>query len=343
MSVRTLLLVVGAGALACAFACGASHAGGGSSGTTSGASSDCAASSSNDAMMKALAPTCAGCHTQGAKPFFASLKSFEDLLVYNPAYITPGHPETSSLIPLLSGQGTGTYKQMPLSGEPFATLASEGKTKASLEDVKKWIAGIAARPLDARPDPAAATVQRLSAEQIRATLYAQLGLGESDFFSQSPTANRGTPGALSLGEDLYPVYGADDAPGAIDDPPIRRHAALGGAQTSEIKARDLSPGPAFALSIAALSQAWCKIAIAKPKSILFPKVSPSAASASSADAIKQNIGYLTLHFLGEPAVPADVDDVFQNVFVPLETASDPKTAWAGVCSYFIRHPKWIFN
>lgn len=33
---------------------------------------------SNAAVMQGLAPTCAGCHSQGAKPFFASLGAFED-------------------------------------------------------------------------------------------------------------------------------------------------------------------------------------------------------------------------------------------------------------------------
>jgi hypothetical protein len=212
-----------------------------------------------------------------------------------------------------------------------------------LQGIENWITALAQHPIDTTPDPAAVSVQRLSAEQMRATLYAQLGLSAADFFSQSPSANRGTPGVTSLGEDNYPVYGADEAPGAIDQPPVSRHGALGGAQTSAIKARDLSASPSFVLSIAAMSQAWCKMAIAKPKSILFSGVSPDAPSSTSAAAIKQNIAYLTLHFLGDPAASADVHSVFQNVFVPIESGSDPKTAWAGVCSYFIRHPKWTFN
>jgi hypothetical protein len=84
------------------------------------------------------------------------------------------------------------------------------------------------------------------------------------------------------------------------------------------------------------------IAKSGSKALLFPEVDPKAKSADAADAIKKNIGYMHLHFLGEPAVDADVNEVFQDVFVPLETASDPTTAWTGVCAYFIRHPKWIF-
>jgi hypothetical protein len=85
------------------------------------------------------------------------------------------------------------------------------------------------------------------------------------------------------------------------------------------------------------------MAIAKPTStLLFPHVDKAAKSATAADDIRKNLGYLHLHFLGEAADPADIEDVFQNVFLPLEAESDSVTAWAGVCSYFIRHPKWIF-
>ena len=85
------------------------------------------------------------------------------------------------------------------------------------------------------------------------------------------------------------------------------------------------------------------MAIAKPtNTLLFPHVDKTAKSATAADDIRKNLGYLHLHFLGEPADPADLEDVFQNVFLPLEAESDSLTAWAGVCSYFIRHPKWSF-
>jgi len=308
----------------------------------------CGDAAADEAMMKALAPTCSGCHTMGAKPFFASTKSFTDLLADNPAYVTPGHPEQSYLVDLLQGRGKGTYKQMPLAGESFAQLASEGKTQVSLQEVEDWIAARKPRPQDSNPDLSAATVQRLSAEQVRATLFAQLGLTLDDFFTYAPNSTFGTATEVSISEDNYPVYGADEGPGCFSEtsnvrPPVSRHASLGGAQTSQVKQRDLTPSPSFVLSLAAMSQAWCKMAIAKPTNPLFPAVSPDASSATAADAIKKNIAYLSLHFLGDPATNAEVDDIFENVFVAVEAGSDPRTAWAGVCSYFIRHPKWIFD
>ena len=310
---------------------------GGSGGTGSSACSP------DDAIMKGLAPTCAGCHTQGSAPFFASLTTFETLLAWNPKYVVPGHPEQSTLVSLLQGQGTGTYKQMPLAGDSFATLAAAGKTLLTLAQVEDWVTTLSAGSVVTTPNPAAVSVQRVSVEQIRATLYAQLGLSDADFFK--PAESYGIPQIASLGEDNYPFQGTDQLPGSYDPDvfPVQREAALGGSQSLAGRKRDLSPSPPFAHALVALSQRWCKMAIAKPATtLLFPYVDSAAKSATSADAIKKNLAYLNLHFLGQPADPADIDDVFQSVFVPLEAESDPPTAWAGVCSYFIRHPRWVF-
>jgi hypothetical protein len=85
------------------------------------------------------------------------------------------------------------------------------------------------------------------------------------------------------------------------------------------------------------------MAIAKPdNTILFPYVDPNAPSASEGDAIRKNIGYFALHFWGSRVEGTEVDDIFSGVFSPLETTADAPTAWAGVCSYFIRHPNWTF-
>jgi len=317
---------------------------GGKGGSDSG-SGDGSACSANDTVMTGLAPTCAGCHTQGSQPFFVSLASFNALLAYNTTYVVPGHPEQSYLIKLLQGQGTGTYTQMPLAGDPFVKLEAAGNTSISLAQIETWITDLTPMTAVTTPDPTAVTVQRVSAEQIRNTLYAQLGLAQADFYTTGPTIeNYGVPEMNTLGEDNYPFAGADDLPGSYTPEPVQRHAELGGSQTLNSKVRDLSPSPPFAEALVSLSQRWCKMGIAKPSSaaLLFPYVDSAATSAASADAIKKNLSYLNLHFLGEPADPADIDDVFQNVFVPLEAEADPPTAWAGVCSYFIRHPRWIF-
>jgi hypothetical protein len=334
---RPVGLALTAALLTSLSACSGGHAGSDSSGSSGGDR----ACSPNDAIMKGLAPTCAGCHTQGSAPFFASLSTFETLLAYNEKYVVPGQPAQSYLVTLLQGDGAGTYKQMPLAGDSFAKLDAAGKTTISLAQIESWITTLTAGAKVTTPDPGAVSVQRVSAGQIRDTLYAQLGLSDDDFYV--PASGYGIPEISSKGEDYYPVHGADDLPGAYEDLPVQRHAALGGSQALEGKKRDLAPSPPFAQALVAVSQRWCKLAIAKSSStLLFPLVDRAAKSATSADDIRKNLTYLNLHFLGEPADPADIEDVFQNVFVPLEAASDPPTAWAGVCSYFIRHPRWIF-
>lgn len=337
-TLRLFASTVSAALLASLSACSGNNGGDGDNGP--GTIKGC---SPNDGIMKALASNCAGCHTQGSTPFFASLSTFESLLVYNEKYVVPGHPEQSYLVRLLQGAGEGTYKQMPLSGDSFVKLAAAGNTEVTLAQIEAWITALTPRPRVTTPDPGAVTVQRQSAEQIRNTLYAQLGLTQDDFFQPVANVVYGTPAMPTKGEDNYPLHGADELPATFEVEPHMRHAALGGGQSLEGRKRDLAASSPFAQTLVAVSQRWCKIAIAKPTStLLFPHVDRTAKSATAADDIQKNLGYLHLHFLGEPADPAEIEDVFQNVFLPLEAESDPPTAWAGVCSYFIRHPKWIF-
>lgn len=340
LAAATLPLLLSASLAACSGHLGGGDGGGSASGP--GLPPAGKACSPNDAIMKGLAPTCGGCHTQGSTPFFGSLSTFETLLVYNDKYIVPGHPEQSYLIKLLNGQGEGTYKQMPLSGDPFVKLEAAGMTALTLAQIEAWITQLTAGTKVTTPDPEAVTVQRVSARQIEKTLYAQLGLGDDDFYG--PASSYSIPEITSKGEDNYPVHGGDELPGAYENFPVQRQAALGGSQSLGGKKADLAPSPPFAQALVAVSQRWCKMAIEKPSStaLLFPFVDKTAKSATAAADIKKNLAYLNLHFLGEPADPADIDEVFQNVFVPIEAASDSPTAWAGVCSYFIRHPRWIF-
>ncbi len=303
------------------------------------------ACSANDAIMKKLAPTCEGCHRGGVTPFFSSLANFETLIAYNPRYVVAGKPDQSYLLDLLRGEGRPPYPQMPLGAQSFAALEGEGKTSVSVAELESWITALVPGGGSARPDRNARTVSRLTAEQIRDTLYQQLGLSDTDFFT--PAQSYGVPQLNPIfGDSKYPVRGTDDVPDEFDGSSVAtsRHGALGGAQTLGGKRADLSPGSPFVAALVNVSQAWCKLAVAKPDNpLLFATVAPTDTSAQAADAIKQNIAHLHLHFLGEVAVAADVDDVFNMVFVPLETESDPRTAWAGVCAYFIRHPLWVTN
>ncbi|APR79349.1 Hypothetical protein A7982_04696 [Minicystis rosea] len=335
MIMRPVRTILTAAAVLPLFACGSSGTGAGASRETQ---ADCAP---NEAMMKALAPTCEGCHLQGNAPFFASLGAFQDTLVYNEKYVVPGKPDESYLVKLLEGEGQGTFKQMPISGESFAKLAEGGNTKVSMAEVRQWIKNLSAQVKNDKPDPKAITVARQSALQIRATLYAQLGLSHDDFFFAAQT--HGTPALASKGEGRYPIYGADEAPSAYETPQKFRYASLGGSSALEQRQADTTITASFAQALTPISQAWCRLGIAKAenKTLLFPEVDPKAKSTDAADAIKKNIGYLHLHFLGEPAAAADIDNVFQNVFVPLEAENDPTTAWTGVCAYFVRHPRWV--
>jgi hypothetical protein len=337
--IRVLAGALTAALVASLSACGG-HLGGGEGGGAGLAPAGGKACSSNDAIMKGLAPTCAACHTQGSTPFFASLSTFETLFVYNDKLIVPGHPEQSYVMQLLQGTAQGTYKQMPLSGDSFVTLEAAGMTAITLAQMEAWITQLTAGPKVTTPDPDAVTVQRVTAEQIRNTLYAQLGLNQDDFYT--PAQSYGIPEINSNGEDNYPVHGADELPGLFVNPPTLRHLALGGAQSLRGKKQDLAPSSTFGQALVVVAQRWCKMGIAKPSNtLLFPYVDKTAKSDVAAADIKKNLAYLNLHFLGLPADPADIEDVFQNVFVPIEAGSDAQTAWAGVCSYFIRHPLWI--
>jgi hypothetical protein len=232
---------------------------------------------------------------------------------------------------------------MPISGDSFAKLADAGLAKVSVAEIENWIRTLTPHPKNPNPDPGAVTVQRKSAEQIRASMWVQLGLSESDFFSGPAPGVFDTPSVNSFSEDNYPIRSADDENTSFTNEPLTRFAALGGTQALDNRARDLSSSPSFAQALIPLSQQWCKMAISKPssKALLFPRVDPTLSSSTAAADIKANIAYLGLHFLGDPAQPADVDDVYTSVFLPIEAATDTLTAWAGVCSYYIRHPKWI--
>ncbi len=56
--------------------------------------------------------------------------------------------------------------------------------------------------------------------------------------------------------------------------------------------------------------------------------------------IRSNIADLYLRMLGADPPPAEIDDLFDNVFKPYE----PKgalVAWTAVCSSVVRDPLWM--
>ena len=44
--------------------------------------------------------------------------------------------------------------------------------------------------------------------------------------------------------------------------------------------------------------------------------------------------------LGEVATTEEVDAIYTQVYLPLET-TNTRTAWTGVCASFVRHPLWV--
>ena len=186
--------------------------------------------------------------------------------------------------------------------------------------------------LDQRPDSAGRRTpsrtrrrHRAAAQRRadRATLYAQLGLTQDDFFAFIRRHARDALGGLQGRGQLPCLLRRRAAVYSDENPEVERHAALGGAQSLEGRKRDLASSPPFRGGARRCSQRWCKMAIAKPgNTALFPAVDPKATSAASAADIKKNIAFFSLHFLSEPATVDDVDDIFDNVFVPLEAAAD---------------------
>lgn len=315
----------------------------GSHGPASNTESACAPTGNQNAdVMNALAGECAGCHGEGTnKPYFASLAAFEGTLVYDTKYVVPGHPEQSELLRLLEGQGQGMYTQMPTSGPTFAASAAQGKTSITIAALEDWIRNLPPQGAASFDYLKAATVRRLSAAQVLASLDAPLGLDESDFYYE-----RGTELELTDGDQGLPArspdaldYRDDDAFNASQSYP--RWLGLGGAAWQAGKPGDTSLSATFLETLTQMSQARCRKAVTKRGNTAFFRYATlSDASDRAPQRIRKNIGYLHLRLLGEPATEADVSDLYESVFLPYEPKG-AETAWTAVCAALVRHPKWV--
>jgi hypothetical protein len=308
-----VLMVMGAAAVAgCNGNIGEGPAGNGKGpgNGPSGTGVECAVSK-NDEVRLRLEPTCKGCHQQGAnKPFFASLRAFEQALVYVPKYVTSGAPAQSYLLQLLAGHGSAPYKAMPPAGPPFAELAEAGKTDIGMAELEAWITDLPPpSPELAAPDFAAPSTRRLTAEEMLASLQDQLGLEDADI----------------EGSGL-----------AVD---AERFVALGGPNTPEGQARALNFGPGAMQLLVALSQAWCSLSVKKAGSPLLVEAALADTSAAAGDRIRKNIEAMQLRMLGEVDAE-EVDALFDSVFVPYE-AQGSDVAWTAVCAAIVRHPRWL--
>lgn len=296
-----------------------------SGGTTGG---QCAVSD-NDAVRLALEPSCKACHDTGSnRPFFASLEAFENLLVYDPALVVPGDPDKSKLVALLQGTATGTYTQMPLTGDPFAKLGSAG---ISMEGIQDWIATLPPPdPARAGPHVDSPTTRRLRVGELVFALQRTLGFAEVGATDES----QGKPKALwvrdptALGSITYLNIGA-----------TRTWSVLGGGNAFARVKDDTELSPSALRTLTEMSLEWCGDAVSRADQTIFRDASPTDTTMDAPEKIRANIGTLHLRLLGEPAAPADVDAYYDGVFVPAEPRG-LSVAWTEVCAALVRDPRF---
>jgi hypothetical protein len=144
--------------------------------------------------------------------------------------------------------------------------------------------------------------------------------------------------------DLCGMSSLDSVPPPFESLPADRFASLGGGSAMFQRRTDGSISPSFAGSLAQVAQRWCALAIDKAdNTALFAGGSASMVGSSDPAAVKAILRGWFLHFHAVEGATADVDHVFEALFVPLEAETDARAAYVGVCSYFIRHPDWVFH
>ncbi|MDP2274161.1 MAG: hypothetical protein Q8K32_25685 [Archangium sp.] len=308
------------------------------------ADAGCPPEGKNDEIRAALAPACASCHTSGNKPYFASLDAFENGLVYDPKWVNKDDPENSGLILLLQGRAPGSYPQMP-PGEPYTALETDGRAKISLADLKAWIRELPPRGVvNDGPSPEAFTVRRLRADEMILSLMDQLGLSPADFVDTSRPTWRNEEFTVRGGR-LF-TWPTDWAPGisqqyVSDKRATERYETLGGAVILQGRKNDVGLGPSSVQTLVQVSQAWCRIAIEKTgNTSVLRHVTLADKSATKSVEIRQNIASLSLRMLGEVPTDAQVTEMYEQVYLPLEPAST-RAAWTGVCAALVRHPQWL--
>jgi hypothetical protein len=286
-----------------------------------------------------LAPTCAGCHSEGDNGYFASLTAFESLLVRDARLVRPGQPEESDLVLLLEGRRTGSsLTQMPISGDPFAAMAARGETDISMDEIRAWITDLEAPGADPRPLATARTVQRIGAVHVEHGLRELLGLTHEDFFTVA--SSYGVPEAMGRSEDDFYVRSPDRTPATWGT--VSRFLMLGGGSAIASKQEERAVTTSFVQTLVPIAQSWCGIAVRKiGNAALFDVATPETGIADRA-AVRAQIADWHLLFRAQRATDAEVDDIVDTVFAPIEAEAGPSTAWIGTCSHFIRHPLFVF-
>ncbi len=298
----------------------------------------CGEPGSNQYVMEGLRSTCEKCHSTGSnKPYFSSLQAFEDLLVYNKALVNPGNPAGSELMHLLEGAGTGPFKQMPTAGASFKDLDAQGQTQISLADITSWINALPPRSTPSFDYLKAPTNRRITAEKVLTTLDATLGLSDADFFSADYKSVMNADGLPARSADALTVMEDYSFSEAQVYP---RFEALGGPVWLVNKGRDSTMSPSFLQAITQMAQARCRMAIEKSGNTAILKfVTLTQTSADADAAIRQNLSYLYLRFLGEVPTDAEIDDL-HSLYMAYEP-KDTTTAWTAVCAGLVRHPLFL--
>lgn len=303
---------------------------------------DCVPANSDpltEQIRKGLAPQCAGCHRVGDIGYFASARAFESLLVRNPRLVKPGKPDESELVLLLEGRRTGSsLTQMPISGEPFAALDAAGKTTLHLSEVRSWIEQLQAPPASRAPDLTLVASQRVEPVHLEFGLRQLLGLDEADFYSVA--SNYGVPALLERSEDSYDLRSPDRAPAQWS--PRGRFVALGGAAATVSSHGDRSISTSFVQTLVPLSQAWCRLAVRKTDNTQLFSIANRSTGLAQRAQVEAQLADWHLLFLAEQPSADEVKTLVDTVFAPLEQSSSVETAWVGTCSYFIRHPLFVF-
>jgi hypothetical protein len=293
-------------------------------------------------IFEGLQASCEGCHIMGARGYFASIEAFEALVAYNPELVTPGSPDSSPFVALLEAEGTGPFVQMPPAGPSYAQLVDDGTATLTMTQIRDWVTQLGDHAADPNPSSAATRITRLGANDIQRALYQQLGLSDDDFFV--PASNYGIAHkSTTQSDDKYPMSSAAAIPAPFETLPVDRFASLGGGSPVHQRKTDGAISPSFAGSLAQIAQRWCALALDKAdNTTLLPGGATVTTGSSDAATVKSVIRSWYLHFHATVATDDEVDRVFDQLFVPLEAGADPRAAYIGTCSYFIRHPDWVF-
>jgi hypothetical protein len=225
-----------------------------------------------------------------------------------------------------------------LSGDPFSKLDADGKTSIHLDEIRAWISSLEVPGVSGKADPGVSAAHRLDATFVEFGLRDLLSLTEADFYRE--ITDYGLPNLEPFSPDIYDLRSPDRAPGQRNS--LGRFTALGGAAAATSAHVDTTISTSFAQTLIPLSQAWCGMAVRKTDNRALFTVATAKTKSTDAALVRAQLADWHLLFLSETPTEADLDDVMNGVFVPLETANQgPEAAWIGACSYFVRHPLFI--